>query len=467
MRGLLLLLAMLAAIPAGAAEWSRFRGPDGAGLAEARNLPIEFDPARNLAWKAPVPPGKSSPVVAGNRIYLTGHEGDRLLTLAIEGSTGKRLWKREVNRSRQENRHKLNDAAAPTVATDGSNVFAFFPDFGVVSYTAAGVERWRAPLGPHRNMHGIAGSPAWHAGRVFVVIDQETDAYLVALDAATGRVVWRIARPPALGGSYSSPVVWTPVGESEQLLVLGSRELVAYSLEQGEKLWWVGGFPFQAKSSPLVLGNEVLCAVRAPGGDTRMDLGNWEQILKDDRDRNGTISPDEASGLLKGAFAVADIDRDGRYAESEHKIWREAFDKDSEMILVRPTGRGDITRNAVRWRVHKNVSEIPMPLALGDLVYTVVTGGIFTSHDRGSGEVRKRGRLNGALGPYFASPVAGDGKIYILSQEGKVSVIRPGAEWELLAVNDLGEECFGTPALAHDSIYVRTSSALYRFRSEQ
>ena len=158
MRGLLLLLTMVAPLAADIAEWSRFRGPDGTGVAEARNLPTEFGPDKNVAWKVPLPPGKSSPVVVGNRIYLTGHERDRLVTMAVEASTGKLLWKREVDRSRRENRHKINDAAAPTLATDGKSVYAFFPDFGLVSYTADGQERWRAPLGPHRNMHGIASS---------------------------------------------------------------------------------------------------------------------------------------------------------------------------------------------------------------------------------------------------------------------------------------------------------------------
>ena len=173
---------------------------------------------------------------------------------------------------------------------------------------------------------------------------------------------------------------WKPRGETTQLLVLGSSELAAYSLDRGEKLWWIAGFPFQAKSSPLVVGDYVLCAVRAPGGDTRMDLGSWEQSRNDDKDGDETISQKEASGMLKGAFKVADLDGDGRYSESEHNFWRKAFDKDSEMMLIRPAGRGDITRDAVRWRVHKNVSEVSMPLVLGDLVYTVVTGGIFTSH---------------------------------------------------------------------------------------
>jgi hypothetical protein len=94
-----------------------------------------------------------------------------------------------------------------------------------------------------------------------------------------------------------------------------------------------------------------------------------------------------------------------------------------------------------------------------------MSGGIFTSHDRQTGAVRKRGRLTGALGDYYASPVAGDGKIYTLTADGKAAVIRAGADWEVLAVNDLGEDCFATPALDGDRIYLRTATALYCFRS--
>src|SRR5437016_5851789 len=153
------LALFLAAGVATAGDWPRFRGPNGSGVAEARGLPAEFGPQKAVLWKTALPPGHSSPVLAGDRIFVTASENDKLLTIALDRASGKILWRGEVTRARADRHHDNNNPASPSVAADAGNVYAFFADYGAVSYTGAGKERWRAPLGPFRSYHGMGASP--------------------------------------------------------------------------------------------------------------------------------------------------------------------------------------------------------------------------------------------------------------------------------------------------------------------
>ena len=128
--------ALLTAIAAQAGEWTRFRGDNGAGVADDGALPTEIGPDKNVRWKTQIPMGKSSPVVTKDRIYLTGHENGRLFTLALDRKNGKLIWTREAPGHRGEKRHQLNDPAAPTPVSDGMNVYVFFAGYGLISYDA-------------------------------------------------------------------------------------------------------------------------------------------------------------------------------------------------------------------------------------------------------------------------------------------------------------------------------------------
>jgi hypothetical protein len=137
-------------------DWSSFRGPNGSGIAQTTGLPSELGPDRGVLWKTAVPPGVSSPILTADGIFLTAHEGNQLVTLRIERSSGVASWRRTLERPRAEALHRLNQPSSPTPATDGSNVYAFFGDFGLVSYGPGGTERWRKALGPFSNLHGIS-----------------------------------------------------------------------------------------------------------------------------------------------------------------------------------------------------------------------------------------------------------------------------------------------------------------------
>src|SRR5262249_2130860 len=154
-------------------------------------MPTEFGPQENVLWKTELPSGKSSPVLAGDRIFLTASEGDDLITMCLSRATGKVQWRRSVPAARRGAQNKLNHRAAPTAVTDGKSVFAFFADFGLVAYDFAGKEQWQLALGPFNSQHGVVGSPVYADGRVILVCDQDTDAYIIAVDADSGKIAWK------------------------------------------------------------------------------------------------------------------------------------------------------------------------------------------------------------------------------------------------------------------------------------
>src|SRR5690606_9676532 len=133
-------------------------GPNAAGVAES-GAPAEIGPDSHLIWKTPLPPGHSSPVVAGDRIYLTAVEGEALFTLALDRATGKILWKNQAPRDRVAPAHEMNNAASPSPVSDGHNVFVFFGDYGLLAYNRDGDELWRLPAGPFENDMGMGASP--------------------------------------------------------------------------------------------------------------------------------------------------------------------------------------------------------------------------------------------------------------------------------------------------------------------
>jgi outer membrane protein assembly factor BamB len=153
------LLALLAALAVHAEDWSRFRGPNGSGISQDTGFPVEFGPGKNLVWRSTVRLGKSSPVLTEKHLFLTAHADGKLYTQCFDRQTGKLLWERSVDRTRKPLTHKWNEPAAITPVTDGSNVYAFFQDFGLLSYDGAGKLRWQTPLGPFTNTMGLSSSP--------------------------------------------------------------------------------------------------------------------------------------------------------------------------------------------------------------------------------------------------------------------------------------------------------------------
>lgn len=459
-----LLLSGVIATPA--EQWTQFRGPNSSGISSSTGLPTELAPGKNSAWKTEIPTGKSSPVFAGNRIFLTGHEGEQLLTFALDRRSGRIVWRNTIQRARQERRNKLNDPAAPTPVTDGKNVYVFFADFGLVSYSVEGKERWRMPLDAMPSMQGVAASPILNGDKLLLVVDQAQGSYLLAVNTRNGETIYKKPRRPAPGGAYSSPILFQPETGPVQLLTFSPFEMAAFSIESGEKLWWVGGLPPQPKATPVTRDGVIYTLARSFYGDSLPPIAAWPATLQEhDRNNDGKIGKDEApEGPAKMYFGVVDRNRDGLVDASEWDQMQEAASPKSTLMAIRPRGTGDLSQSGILWRFDRNIPDVPSPLFYKGIVYMVQNGGILTALDAASGALRKQARLTGALGDYYASPVAAEGRLYLAGQDGKITVVRAGAEWEIISTSDLEEDCYATPAIVDGRIYVRTSRHLYCFR---
>jgi outer membrane protein assembly factor BamB len=444
-------------------QWTGFRGPNGSGVDSAAGYPVEFSPSKNVVWKMSVPFGQSSPVVADGRLFLTASDGDRLLTLCLDARTGRELWRREIHRERAHKLFRANDAASPTPAADESGVFVFFPDFGLVSYTPEGKERWRHPLGPFRNFYGMAASPIVAGDLVALVCDQQTGSFVIALDRSTGLQRWKTERPGMTIG-WATPMVFRPVKGPAELIVLGSTRLDSYYLATGEPRWWNPLGSMGALGTPVSSG-DTLFVVTSATNEPWMPA--FETVLtKYDKDKDGRLSMQEFRDdpELGEHFGWIDANSDKFIDAQEWNTARAMGMGEYGAVAIRPENvRGQLGSGAIGWRFKKNLPFIPAPLLYRDVYYMVRDGGIITSLNPATGQLLKQGRSPGALGEYYASPVAADGKIFLASGEGKMTVLKAAPEWEVLQVSDLGEEIRATPALTDGRIYVRTRSSLYCF----
>jgi hypothetical protein len=194
-----------------------------------------------------------------------------------------------------------------------------------------------------------------------------------------------------------------------------------------------------------------------------------EGLAKYDANHDGHISKSEVTGkeqmdrMLNGAFEAFDTDRDDKLNEKDWGIFRAMLASENGLLAIKLGGQGDQTATAIRWRYTKPVPQVPSTLLYKGVLYMVNDGGVLISFDPATGNVIKQGRLQGAIDKYFSSPVAADGKVFLIGQGGAVSVLKAAGEWEILKVNQLDDECFATPAIADGRIYIRTRSALYCF----
>lgn len=449
-----------------AADWSQFRGPNGSGLSDEKGLPIEFGPNQSVIWKTTLPAGHSSPVLTDQRIFVTAVETEKLYVICLDRTTGKILWRREVPRNRTEELHKANGPASPSPVTDGTNVYAFFTDFGLISFGPDGQERWKLPLGPFNNPFGLGASPILAANKVLMICDQESGSFFTAVDKDTGQIKWRVERPEYTRG-FATPILYKPQGGELQVIVSGSLQLTAYSVETGEEVWWLRGITWQVKSTPVMSADTLFVHGWAGGADEgqQEEVESFEEALKKmDANHDGKLSKDEIKDEnLTKDWQSMDLDRDGVVGERDWRFYRARRSAQNAVLAFRLGGQGDMTEKSFLWRYQKSLPNVPSPLLYKGVLYLMKEGGVLTALEASTGKVLKQARLQGALGDYFASPVAADDKIFTISHEGKLTVLRPGGDWEVLTTNDLGDECNATPAFADGRLYIRTHSTLYCF----
>jgi outer membrane protein assembly factor BamB len=438
MKKLFLLGLMILPSAFGQTNWPQFRGENALGVASNRNLPLTWSTQENVAWSVTIPGwGWSSPIVWGEKILVTSvvrdgeveppkkglyFGGERptpskdlhhWMVHAFDWQSGKKIWEREVHQgSPGSSLHLKNTYASETPVTDGERIYAYFGNLGLYCLDLDGKELWSQKWGHFktRNGWGTAASPVLHGNRIFVVNDNEEKSFLVALDKTTGKELWRVDRDEK--SNWATPYVWQNTQRVE-LIVPGRKRVRSYDLE-GKVLWELGGM------SSIVIP-----------------------------------TPFAKDGLL--------------YVCSGY-----VGDNTRPVFAVRPGAAGDITlkegetkNEYIAWCERTAAPYNPSPLVYGDYFYVLFDFGFLSCRDARTGqEVYAKQRISpdGNIA-FTASPWAYDGKVFCLSEDGDTYVFQAGREFKLLGKNSLGEMCMATPAIARESVIVRTATKLYRIKN--
>jgi outer membrane protein assembly factor BamB len=381
---LLLLPLLLCTDPAPPQAWPGFRG-DGTSTSTAKNLPLTWSPTEKVAWRMPLPGyGQSSPVVWGDRAFVTaidGAEKEKLLVVAVDAATGKAAWTKEFAATQKGKNNPMMSRAAPTPVVDKDTVYAFFESGDVVALSHAGEVKWERSLskdyGAFKNNHGVGSSPAQTDKAVVVLIDDLGPSYLVALDKATGKNVWKADRKSR--SSWTSPVV-TAVGGRPAVLVSSSGSLDAYDAATGKELASLDGLVGNNIPSPAVAGDIVV-------------LGAGENRMK----------PDLAASAKSNCCV--------RLAVKDDKLTFEPV-----------------------WDGKKAICQHASPLVHRGHAYFVTKAGLVHCVDLKTGEERYAERLDN---PCWATPVGAGDHVYFFGKDGVTTVVKAGPDFEKVASNRL------------------------------
>ena len=409
-------IGLLAARPAAgeSGAWPQFQGPGGDGIT-SRTLPTKWSTELNLAWRSELPGnGWSTPVVSGQRIYLTTAiaadsatdnsqptDADQTLALLIvDAATGKLIKNVPVmdqTTDRPPKAHSKNSHASPTPVIDGDRIFVHFGYQGTACLTLDGEPIWLNRDLYFRPTHGNGGSPVLVDNRLIFTCDGDKEPKVVALDAETGRLVWQVRRPVSAKKTFSfcTPLVIKVDGKA-QVVAPGSDGVLALDPETGETIW-----------------------------DLRYD--GYSVVPK----------PAFDSGLV---FLSTGFDH-------------------ATMLAIRPTGHGLVTDSHLEWQVDKNVPKTPSMIAHMGLVYSISDDGIAMCVEAETGDVVYRKRIGGN---FSSSPLLAGEYLYFTSEQGVTTVIKTGRDYEQVAENDLAERTLASLAVIEDSILLRTAKALYR-----
>ena len=429
--GLSLLALGLFANKASAGNWPQWRGPEGSGISNEKNLPLEWSPTKNIKWKTPIEGrSHSSPIVWGNRVFLTTAiegpvvpgakavkhmDGDKefyhpdsvgadhkhtFKVLCLDRDSGKILWEATAwEGTPYDNRHRKSSYAASTPATDGKLVYAFFGTEGLYAYDFKGKLAWKAQLGNLGTVGmGTGTSPILFGDLVIVQCDEENGAssFIVALDKKTGKEVWKTPRKVQV--SWSTPLLVRTATRTE-LITSGTEFVISYDPATGKELWRHKGVESNAIPSPVA---------------------NSEMVF-----------------LVAGFPA---------------KI----------ALAIRLGGSGDLTGTPnVPWQYAKGTAYVPSPILYGEYLYLMSDRGVLTCIDAKTGEVKYEGGRIPIPATFTASPVAFDGKILMTSEDGDTFIVKSGPKHEILGTNSVGEPVYASPAIADGRIFIRGEKNLY------
>jgi outer membrane protein assembly factor BamB len=426
----LALLLGLSVVAVKAAEdsekyWAQWRGPYMTGVSNTAKPPVEWSESKNIRWKVEIPGrGSASPVVWNDRIFLltaipvgvsgpAQHEPRGALpqrgthqykVLALDRKTGKTLWEHVA---REEEPHEAAHGdngtfASSSAITDGQHVFAYFESRGLYAYDMNGKLIWQADFGDKkmRNQFGEGSTPVLHGNTLVVVWDHlNQPSYVIALDKATGKELWRVDHPEM--DTWATPLVVEHNGR-RQVIVNAMNRVRSYDLETGTVVWEGPGTTMNVIPSP-VFGHGMVFIMSGFRGNN----------LK----------------AIKLADAKGDIAASG----------------------------------AIAWQLDRDTPYVPSPLLYGNILYFLKTNnGLLSAYDAASGKPHYQvQRIAKALGEVFASPVGADGRVYITSRDGVTTVLKHGPTYEVLAENVLDDGFDASPALVDNQIYLRGYKYLY------
>ncbi len=448
-------------------HWPQFRGVNGTGVAAAEATPpVKIGPAEGVLWKVEAPWSPSSPVVWGDRIFLTTFREGQLETRCHDRADGKLRWTRSIKPEGIEEFHRTDGSpAASSPATDGKVVVSYFGSFGLVCHDFEGREVWRHPLPlmVSAGLYGTGSSPIIVGVRVLLSRDQHEFSSLLALDLATGKKVWEAPRLDS-SGSFGTPAHWRNA-DVDEVVLAGPGRLKGYALATGAERWTIDGITSYICTTPVV-ADGVLYFAAWSNGAMDSPVARWEVFLKNyDKNADGVVAYDEIPSEKRDYMRGLDVDRDGHYTKEDWaKLATLATRTENLMLAVKPGGTGDITETHVAWKFRKGLPYVPSPLFYDGRLYLVKDGGVVTSVDAQSGEAFYAQMPIGANGSYYASPVAAAGRIYLASLPGKLTVVKAGGDKpEVLHQTDFGERILATPALVEDKLYLRTEKHLWAF----
>ena len=422
----------------GKGSWPSFRGPVASGVAEGQNLPDHWNAktGENVLWRTPIPGlAHSSPVVWGDRVFVTsavssdpkatfrpGLYGDgdaskdrsphRWMIYSIDKKNGKIVWEQVAFQGEPiEQRHIKATYANSTPATDGRIVVAWFGSQGVYAYDFNGKFLWKVDVGrvdmgaydiPTYEW-GPASSPIIWENLVILQCDTQKDSFLLALDAATGKTVWKTDRQEI--PSWGTPTI-ANTSSGPQLVTNASNYIRAYDPKTGKELWRLGGSSKITAPTPI-FSDDLFVVVSGRGPERPIFV----------------VRPN----------ARGDISLASGTTSSESVVWS-------------MTGRG---------------SYMPTPIAYQGSLYVLANNGLFDAYNLKTGKEVYRQRLPLVGSGFSASPIAADGKIYLSNEDGEILVIGAGEKFNHIATNSMGELLMATPALSEGVMYVRSASSLF------
>ena len=395
--------------PTGDVNWPAFRGAGGMGVSSAKNLPIDWGTDKNIAWKASLPgAGASSPIVFGDRIYLTAYSGffvpgqdgkkDDLKRhlIALKRNDGSTVWDQAVPaKLPEEDRIRDHGFAANTPAVDTTGIYVFFGKTGVFCFTHDGKQKWQADVGSKTHQWGTSSSPVIYDDLLFINASVESES-LIALNRSTGKEVWRAS---GIRESWNTPVVVTSTSARKELIVAMQGKVLAFDPATGKSLW-----------------------------SCKTDIG-WYMVPS-------IVAADGIVYCLGGRSGVA-------------------------ALAVRTGGSGDVTESHRLWTSIKG-SNVSSPVFLDGYLFWAHESGIANCAKADTGEIVYQKRLERAEQVYSSALLA-DGKIYYVSRDGRTFVVAAKPDFELLATNDLRDRGVfnGSPAVDGNRLLIRSDKFLY------